>query len=71
MKIVRYSTCAGPTLLDLDQMVNESIKKGWQPFGGLAAGEGGFSQAMVLYEAPPQQNYVDLDKVLRHATTPC
>jgi hypothetical protein len=52
-KIALYTIAYGPTTGELAKQVNELIKDGWRPIGGVAVakdyeGEQGFLQAMVI-----------------------
>ncbi len=52
MEIKEYDyVCEGENSILLDEMVNEKIKEGWQPLGGIAVDSRGFfAQAIVKYE---------------------
>lgn len=56
MKIKKYQTAFGTDLETLDDAVNDKIKYGWNPIGGLIFNNendhlcSGFSQALVKYE---------------------
>lgn len=57
-KIIDYVTMISDSLEDLDTVVNNFIKEGWQPFGGVAISlsetdnsrYAEYAQAMVKYE---------------------
>ena len=36
MRVVEYHMAFGSTPIELDEVVNERIKKGWVPIGGIA-----------------------------------
>lgn len=49
-KIVEYSVIVGHSTENLVYCVNNAIKKGWEPFGGVNSDISGKRQAMVKYE---------------------
>ncbi len=48
--IIQYHVVWDDSLLDLLEEVNEMIKEGWQPQGGIAANNDSVFQAMVKHE---------------------
>ncbi|HEY5123666.1 MAG TPA: DUF1737 domain-containing protein [Ignavibacteria bacterium] len=50
-KIIEYKVIEKCDLKELVERVNDLIKNGWEPFGGIASEgvEGDFCQAMVKY----------------------
>lgn len=66
---IRYDVAG--TLDGLAHTVNESISKGWQPYGpvqhGDEAGELWFAQAVVkFYQEPPARYFMGLEKLARY-----
>lgn len=51
-EIVEYKLIKGSNNMYLQDSVNEAIKNGWQPFGGIAAMDLLFLQAMVKRKKP-------------------
>jgi hypothetical protein len=50
-QVVKYTIVLGGSLAELEKKVNQAIADGWQPFGGVTAGnEGWLYQAVVMYQ---------------------
>jgi hypothetical protein len=54
---MKYEVIYGKDLPALEEAVNEKLRIGWKPLGGVAMSEGHYLQAMIRDESYPYQGY--------------
>lgn len=54
---MKYEVIYGRDIQELEKEVNEKLRIGWKPLGGVAVTDGGLVQAMIRDESYPYQGY--------------